>query len=508
VRAPWIGFAVVCALMSGALELAAQDRSDSGILFPPGYVEKLAAEMATKPFVPPTENVAEQWAKLNYDQYRDIRFRSERAVWRGERRNFELHLLPSGWLYKQPISINVVENGRARPIEPDNALFEFGSLAGPPPEGKVMGFSGFRINGPINRPNVFDEIAVFQGASYFRAVSKGQAYGLSARGLAINTGEPTGEEFPFFRTFWVETPAKGARQLVVHALLDSASATGAYTFRVAGGSPTTIDADVKLFPRRDGMQVGIAPLTSMFLFSTIDRSRISDFRPAVHDNDGLAIVNGAGEHVWRPLANPKRLQISAFGVKDVRGFGLIQRARSFTDYEDLEANYERRPSAWVQPKEAWGNGHVHLVEIPSEEEIHDNIVAYWRPLEPYRKDETYAFGYRLSWPDDLTLPPDRAIVRKTFSGATNGAERKSGAIRYVVDFSGPNLARMRETPTAALSASAGKVSPPAVQLIPLTRGIRVDFLLKPEDAELIELRLELKNGDKTISDVWLTRWTK
>jgi len=256
------------------------------------------------------------------------------------------------------------------------------------------------------------------------------------------------------------------------------------------------------------MQVGIAPLTSMFLFSTIDRSRISDFRPAVHDSDGLAIVNGAREHVWRPLANPKRLQISAFDVKDVRGFGLIQRARSFNDYEDLEANYERRPSAWVQPKEAWGDGHVHLVEIPSEEEIHDNIVAYWRPLGPYRKDETYSFGYRLSWPEDLPLPSDRAIVRKTLSGATNGAERKSGAIRYVVDFSGPNLARMRETPTASLSASAGKVSPPAVQHNPLTRGIRVDFLLRPEDAELIELRLELKNGNKTISDVWLTRWTK
>lgn len=504
-RAPWIGFAVALGgLTSGALELTAQD----GIDFPPGFVEELADKMATKPFVPPTENVPEQWAKLNYDQYRDIRFRSQRAVWRGQGRNFELHLLPSGWLYKQPLSINVVENGRAKPIEPDNALFEFGTLAGPPPGGKVMGFSGFRVNGPINRPNVFDEISVFQGASYFRAVSKGQVYGLSARGLAIDTGEPTGEEFPFFRTFWVETPAKSARQLVVHALLDSASATGAYTFRVAGGSPTTIDVDVKLFPRRDGMQVGIAPLTSMFLFSTIDRSRISDFRPAVHDSDGLAIVNGTGERVWRPLANPKRLQISAFGVQDVRGFGLIQRARSFADYEDLEANYERRPSAWVQPKGAWGNGHVHLVEIPSEEEIHDNIVAYWRPLQPYRKDETYVFGYRLSWPDDLPLPSGRAIVHKTFSGLTNGADRKSGAVRYVVDFTGPSLVRLREPPTAALSASAGKVSSPAVQRNPVTRGIRVDFLLKPEDAELIELRLELKSGDKTLSDVWLARWTK
>ena len=505
--APRIGFAVACALMA-SVPVTAQNAGDPGIAFPAGYVEKLAAEMATKPFVPPTENLPEQWSKLNYDQYRDIRFRRERAVWHGQGRNFELHLLPAGWLYKQPISINVVENGRAMPVAPGNALFDFGTLAGPPPEGKVMGFSGFRINGPINRPNVFDEIAVFQGASYFRAVSKGQVYGLSARGLTIDTGEPTGEEFPFFRTFWIETPLRAARQLVVRALLDSPSATGAYTFLVTAGTPTTIDVDVKLYPRRDGMHAGIAPLTSMFLFSTVDRARISDFRPAVHDSDGLAIVNGAGEHVWRPLANPRRLQISAFGVQDVRGFGLIQRARSFADYEDFEANYERRPSAWVHPKEAWGNGHVHLVEIPSEEEIHDNIVAYWRPLEPYRKNETYTFGYRLSWPDDMPLPLDRAIVRKTFSGAANGAERKRGAIRYVVDFAGPSLAAMREPPAAALSASAGNVSKPVVQRNPLTRGIRVDFLLKPEDAELIELRLELKNGEKTISDVWLARWTK
>jgi glucans biosynthesis protein len=326
--------------------------------------------------------------------------------------------------------------------------------------------------------------------------------------LAINTGEPTGEEFPFFRTFWIETPTSDARSVVVHALLDSPSATGAYTFHVAGGAPTVIDVDVKLFPRRDGMKVGIAPLTSMFLFSTVDRSRINDFRPAVHDSDGLAILNGGGEHIWRPLSNPRRLQISAFGVQDVKGFGLIQRARSFSDYEDLEANYERRPSAWLQPREAWGNGHVHLIEIPSEEEIHDNIVAFWQPLQPYRKSETYTFGYRLSWPDDLPVPSDRAIVRRTFSGMSNGAERKIGAIRYVVDFSGPILANLPETPTAALSASAGNVSEPAVQRNPATRGIRVDFLLKPEDAELIELRLKLKNGDRTISDVWLARWTK
>jgi glucans biosynthesis protein len=355
---------------------------------------------------------------------------------------------------------------------------------------------------------VFDEIAVFQGASYFRAVSRGQVYGLSARGLAIDTAQPTGEEFPLFRTFWIETPPTGARHLAVHALLDSPSMTGAYTFRIAGGAPTAIDVDVRLYLRRDGTHVGVAPLTSMFLFSGIDRSRLNDFREAVHDSEGLAIANAAGERIWRPLANPRRLQASQFMVKDLTGFGLSQRHRSFANYQDLEAAYERRPSAWVVPKGWWGEGSVHLVEIPSEEEIHDNIVAYWRPLQPYRKDATYRFGYRLLWPDDVPRSAEKAIVVNTLSGRAAGPERKTGAIRYAVDFAGPVLSGVQQLPEAAVSASAGKVEVPVVERNPHTQGVRVGFLLRPENADLIELRLELKKAGKTISEVWLSRWTK
>jgi len=500
---------LACLILGLANAGWAQGRADTrGTAFTASYVDGLAAGMAGKPFTPPSANLPEQWAHLGYDQYRDVRFRAERAVWRAQGRNFELHLLPSGWLFKQPVDIHIVEGGRIQPIQPDNALFEFGSLAGPPPQDKTMTFSGLRVNGPINRANVFDEIAVFQGASYFRAVSRGQVYGLSARGLAIDTGEQKGEEFPFFRSFWIETPPKGARHIVVHALLDSQSTTGAYTFRIAGGAPTTMDVDVRLYPRNDGMRVGLAPLTSMFLFSGIDRSRISDFRRAVHDSEGLAIANAAGELIWRPLANPKRLQISEFMVQNLVGFGLIQRSRTLTDFGDLEANYERRPSAWIEPRGLWGDGSVHLVEIPSEEEIHDNIVAYWRPREPYRKSETYKFSYRVVWSDAVPLRSQKAIVRATSSGLANGPPRKTGAVRYAVDFSGPVLATMRELPEAALSATAGKLDAPVVQRNPATGGVRVDFMLRPESAELVELRLELKGGGKTISETWLSRWAK
>ena len=502
--------AALLALATGITPAPAQaEAGHVSAVFSAEYVQHLASDLAKKPFVAPEEAVPERWGNIGYDQYRDIRFRPEQAIWRGERRNFELHLLPAAWLYKIPVSIHVVTGGIARPIQPDNALFEFGSLAGrPAADTAPIGFSGLRINGPINRPGVFDEIVVFQGASYFRGVSRGQAYGLSARGLSIDTAQPAGEEFPFFRSFWVETPEPSSRKLVVHGLLNSPSVTGAYKFTITGGAPTTVDVDVKLFTRRDLFHVGIAPLTSMFLFSSIDRARVSDFRPAVHDSDGLAIANAAGERIWRPLANPKRLQVSVFSVRDVTAFGLLQRRRSFSDYEDLEASYERRPSAWIEPRGSWGDGSVQLIEIPSEEEIHDNIVAAWRPLEPYRKDQVYTFGYRVSWPGDVPAP-QLATVRNTFSGLANGADRKNNAIRYVVDFVGSGLAKARDLPKAALNATAGKVSEPVVERNPNTRGVRVNFVLTPGQSELVELRLELRSDDnKIISEVWLSRWTK
>jgi glucans biosynthesis protein len=508
-RSPSVTFPLCGALLIGLLPSAsasAQAQGNGQQPFSAALVRALAADLARKPFVAPPPSASERWATIGYDQYRDIRFRRERAIWHAERGNFELQLLPAAWLYKAPVTINVVRGGISRTLSPDNAWFTFGRLIGPPPaDAAPIAFSGFRLTGPINQPGVFDEIIVFQGASYFRAVSKGQNYGLSARGLALDTAQPSGEEFPFFRTFWIETPARRQPYAIVHALLDSASVTGAYRFRISGGAPTTVDVDVTLYPRRDLMHAGIAPLTSMFLFSGIDRARITDFRPAVHDSDGLAIANAAGERVWRPLTNPRRLQVSAFTVRDLTGFGLLQRARKFAAYQDLEARYDRRPGAWVAPRGSWGEGSVLLVEIPSEEEIHDNVVAFWQPVWPYSGGQNYAFAYRLTWPDDA-LAKAMASVRDTFSGPTNGPERREGAVRYVVDFAGPTL-RDPTLPEAALHTTAGSVGPPVVERNPYG-GVRVDFLLNPGQADLAELRLELKRNDKTISEVWLARWTK
>ena len=284
-----------------------------------------------------------------------------------------------GWLYNLPVEIWLVDEGTAKRLKADSNLFSLGPLIKDAEPGAPYGFSGFRVHGPINRPDYFDEYVVFQGASYFRAVGRGQLYGLSARGLAINTARPGGEEFPIFRAFWVEKPKLGARSIVIHALLDSVSTTGAYRFEVEPGEATIIDVEATLYPRRPLTHLGIAPLTSMYLHGPGHHRIDDDFRPSVHDSDGLAIYNGNNECIWRPLTNPRTLQTSAFLDRNLKGFGLCQRARSFHSFEDLEARYEKRPTLWIEPKGTWGPGYVELIEIPTAVEIHDNIAAYWKP---------------------------------------------------------------------------------------------------------------------------------
>ena len=388
------------------------------------------------------------------------------------------------------------------------SFFDLGPLTGKLAAEDRIGFSGFRLTGPMNRPDLYDEIIVFQGASYFRALSRGQVYGLSARGLALNVGQSGGEEFPAFRHFWIEKPPAPSSRIIIHALLNSPSVAGAYRFDVTPGDPTTIAVQATLYPRKDLQNVGIAPLTSMFLFSPINRKRVDDFRAAVHDSDGLAMVNGWGENLWRPVNNPRRLQVSNFLDQDPRGFGLIQRARTFAQYQDLEAKYERRPGSWVEPSTGWGPGSVELFEIPSEEEIHDNIVAYWKPSNRLAAGKAHVFNYRLSWPNDVPRGWPGAIVHATRAGLINGPQRSSGAIQFAVDFKGLSPSSMSELPSARVDASVGAASAPVVQANRDIDGVRVSFSFDPKGTATSELRLVLQSNDKPVSETWLYRWTK
>ena len=338
--------------------------TEAGEAFVGDHVVKLAQSLAARPFQKPKLDVPEPFGKLTREQYRDIRFRADQAIWRGDKIDVELQPFAVGWIYDTPVDLFVVDGGRMRALKADGTLFTIGTLIANPPHAAPYGFSGFRIHAPINRSDHLDEYAVFQGASFFRSVGRAQTYGLSARGLAINVGRPGGEEVPLFRAFWIEKPQPRATEIVVHALLDSVSVTGAYRFVLQPGASTVMDVDLTLFPRREIQFAGLAPLTSMFIHGAASRRSMGDVRPSVHDSEGLAILNGKGERLWRPLTNPRKLQTSAFVDRDPKGFGLAQRDRSFGNFEDLDARFERRPTAWVEPKGAWGEGVVELLRDP------------------------------------------------------------------------------------------------------------------------------------------------
>ncbi|MGQ0673783.1 MAG: glucan biosynthesis protein [Hyphomicrobium sp.] len=501
--------AVLAGLVQGREALAQQPAEaavDPGIAFQAGDIAKRAEELAAAEFAWPKVDLPAPFDALTAEQYRDIRFRPEATLWRGEQLQHELQFLPYGWIYNVPVDIFVVDGGMSRRLIADGRLFSFGPAIEMVPDGAPLAFSGFRLLGPINRSDLLESYALFQGASYFRSVGRGQGYGLSARGLAVNTAQPGGEEFPMFRGFWIEKPAASAAAVVVHALLDSPSVAGAYKFTIEPGVSTTIDVEATLYARKKLPHAGLAPLTSMFLHGGASRHRSDDVRPAVHDSEGLAMLNGQGERLWRPLTNPMKLQTSAFIDAGPRGFGLAQRDRAFTSFEDLDARYERRPTVWIEPKGSWGAGYVELIEIPAAEQIHDNIVAYWKPAEALEPGKPFSYAYRLTWGETVPVAWTGAQVRKTRVGKVRRDKDEHEV--FVVDFDGAALEQQAELPRAELAASAGTVAKLSVARHPEIEGVRVSFELAPGDAETIELRLGLKLGDQLISESWLFRWTK
>ncbi|MEM1374725.1 MAG: glucan biosynthesis protein G [Pseudomonadota bacterium] len=466
------------------------------------HVSKLAEALARRAYTPRPE-VNPAWTGITYDDYVSIWFDERHAIWQGTEAPLRVDLFLTALYYRHAVGLSVVEDGNARDVLFDLGAFDRTDRFPDLPVDDTVGFSGFRLRGEVETPGIHQEFAVFQGASYFRAIGKGDIYGLSARGLAIDTAEPSGEEFPDFTRFWIERPAAGARSFVVHALLESPSCTGAYRFEIALGEILAMDVEAQVFPRRALRHVGLAPLTSMFQYDQTNRERFSDFRPAVHDNDGLLIVNGADETIWRPLANPKTLQISAFRDRDPKGFGLMQRARAFSDFNDLEALYHRRPSAWIEPGEGWGTGSVTLVEIPTDREIYDNIVCYWRPDAPLEPGRGHRFSYRLSWGAEDTHGAELSVLN-TAMGDNAFGDGKIVAIDFAPGASVPeDLSRVQRL----IRASAGEVSEGVLQRNPETGGPRLAFRFMPGDATLIEFRAQLRLDGAPLSEVWLYRWT-
>lgn len=460
-----------------------------------------AKRRASAPYAPQRNRLPTGLDKLSPEQYRSIRFNSDAGIWRVLQLPFRLELLPAGYKLQTPVTVSTVENGMAQDVAATPAMFDMESAL-PAQWGKVsLPLSGFRIRSRINSNKLWDEFLVFQGASNFRAVAKNLLYGLSARGLAINTAEPSGEEFPVFTHFWIERPGARASAIVIYALLESESTTGAYRFTVQPGVETTTDVDLTLFPRSEMRVAGIAPLTSMFLFDETNRGHLDDYRPEVHDSDGLQIVAKSGEQIFRPLANPIKLQVSAFTTQQPQGFGLVQRSRQQVDFQDFDAQYERRPSAWVEPQGDWGPGSVELVEIPSGRATNDNIVAFWRTAQPMTPGRAVHFAYRIVWNAEPAQPKSLGKTVATRSGASLDGKRRV----FLLDFVGAG--EKADGLRLDLAASAGKISNAALMSNGALHGIRASFEIDPRDADLIELRLRVMRGDRPVTETWLYRWT-
>jgi glucans biosynthesis protein len=493
------------------------------------FVEDRARALAGQPYRAPAAGALPELADLDYDAYRSIRFRPEAALW-SDAGLFRIQLFHPGFIFDEPVRIHVVDD-EVRELPFDPGLFNYEgpaaaladrlaeSTESSNPGASSPGWSGFRVHFPLNDSDRMDEVVVFQGASYFRLVGPGQVYGLSSRGLAVDVASGREEEFPDFREFWLVRPAPDARTLVFHALLDAPSVTGAYRFELEPGTDTELRVDARLFARTDVGKLGVAPLSSMFLFDGTLADAFDDFRAGVHDSDGLLMRTRRGEWIWRPLGNGRGLQVTSLRDVDPRGFGLAQRARDFRDYLDLEARYHERPSEWVEvhEDERWGGGGVELLEIPTASEFNDNVAAYWVPDEPMRAGEERRYRYTLATfgarLDDQTLAQvERTRVgRNALPGEVDAGPE--AARRFVVDFRGGPLDGLApDAPVrAVVETLAGTISDVRARALPDPGGWRATFALEPDGERPADMRLRIELGgadgtSTTLSETWTYVW--
>lgn len=478
-----------------------QNAAGEGQRFAPGSVVEVARSLAKRPFAPPPNDLAELFSSLPYERYVGIRAQPAGQIWAGENRGFIIEPLSRGFVFTTAVTLFTVEDGQVRRVAFDRSRFDFGGLV-VPPNTPDPGFSGFRIAANSGGGAPFD-FSIVQGATFFRAIARGQTFGTVARALMLKPAEARGEEFPFFRAFWIERPSPGTNALVVHALLDSESVTGAVRMTFRPGEVTIVDVETTLFPRVNLEHLGLGGMGATFLFGPNVKRQGDDLRPAVYEASGLNMLTGQSEWLWRPLNNPDTLQISAFLDNNPKGFGLVQRERDFALFQDDIQKLESRPTVWIEPIGEWQEGAVQLIEIPSDSEVNDNILAYWRPKAVLQAGSEATLAYRQFW---CWTPPERpavAIVSMTRSGRGSGGRRR----RFVVEFSGETLAATPADLKPTLTASPGTIGNVRVWSYPERRSVRVAFELDPVNETACEMRLVLESGSKPISETWLYRWT-
>lgn len=516
-----VGLSLMLIMMAASTRArAAEEPADVTL----AYVAKKAEARALRPFHSPRLDLPEALRadNLDYDKYREIRFRHDQALWAVDKLPFEVEFFHPGYLYQEPVRINEFSMNYVQPIRFVQDFFDYGKLRLKNQIPANTGYAGFRVLTPLNQPDKLDELGAFLGASYFRLLGKGQHYGASARGLALDCGEPDRpEEFPLFTDWWLGKPQADDRQLHLFAILDSVSCVGAYEFHIQPGESTTAEVDATIFfraedkilevdPNRKPLAtMGVAPLTSMFWFGKSSERRFDDYRPEVHDSDGLLMRMESGETLWRPLINGSVMRHQRFATKDIRGFGLMQRDRDFADYQDLFNSYQLVPSIWVEPKGHWGGGEVHLVELSTHYEGLDNIVAFWQPKTMPDPMQPYHVGYTMFWTreTDRKLSQNRVLATRIGVDAVNPRWRQ-----IVIDFGGPKLAGLPDgtEPQAVTSCSENAtIRNSQVFRMPASGIWRAIIKMepKPDNSDPVDLRCTLKNGDATLTETWTYHWS-
>ncbi len=484
-----------------------QGSEDGAHPFSEDMLDALARKLANDPYKPFEKRVDEVLASIPYEQYgRAITYKEDQALWAKDQGQF--HLEPyhtAGTYFAYPVELFSVEAGQAIKIAYSPQAFDFNPPAKQPATASQSGFAGFHVQSQIDRLGSFRDFLSFVGATNFRAIGSGQIFGVSARALAINTGQPGGEDFPLFRSFWIERPIPTGSSLTVHGLVDSVNAVGRFKFTVTPGYSTVIETEAVIYPRRRIAYAGIAPIASRFFFGPGVPPKRRDYRPRAHDSEALYIVNGAGEQIWRPLLNPERLQFSVFLDKGPKGFGLIQKERYFASYQDADLQYEKRPSLWIEPLGDWGEGSIDLIELPSPEEFNENIVCFWRPKDGLGPGIGHRFNYRMHWCWSPPIDSKTALVAQTRVG-----ESKSGDTLFVVDFFTGSCADCNGGSLSAnVTASAGEVRNVRLAGAPAAGAVqRLRFDYSPSGSEPVDLRAQLMMNEKPVSDTWVFRWAR
>ena len=469
-------------------------------------VSEKARLLAAQPYQAPA-SIPRFMQELSYDQFQNIRFDPDKSLWRQHGSPFKVMLISTGLFYSHPVRINIIDSLGAHELAFQKNFFTFTDLdleRRVPPD---LGYAGFKLTYPLIDPKVQSQFIVFAGASYFRGVGKDNAWGISSRGLALDTGLPSGEEFPSFIEYWLVQPASNAQAMMVYALLDSPSVAGAYQFTIQPGQQTQVKVRVMLHPRKPLRLAGVAPLTSMFYYGENSARPQGQWRHQVHDSDGLLIQNGNEEWLWRPLINPGSLEMDYFNTMSVKGFGLLQRHANFTDYQDLGARYDIRPSTWVKPDGNWGAGKVVLVQLPTPVESNDNIVAFWTPDRPVLPQQTYDIRYTLAFggPGLEQQPNGRTVNTLVGDGNINGGGKVPGAYRIIVDFAGGNLVKLPASTRVegvVTGLNQTEVLEEFIEYVPTLGYWRLSILAKPAEDKALELRAYLKSADQTLTETW------